>query len=247
MRLTVVGCGDAFGSGGRLQTCFLLETGGATIALDFGATALVGLKRLGIHPNRIDAIVLSHLHGDHFGGLPFFLLDSQFGCRREAPLSIVGPVGTSERLRAAQDVFFPNSWRDPWRFPLSVTDLGTGASRALPGGELRSFEVVHASGAPATALRIRDGSRTLAFSGDTQWTDALIDAASGADLLIMECYNRVDAPPFHLSFEIIEAQRPRLGARRIMLSHMGPEMLASLPEAERAGYLVAHDGLVLDV
>jgi len=71
MRLTVVGCGDAFGSGGRGNACFLVESGTVTLALDFGATALVGLRRLGLDPNRLDAVVLSHLHGDHFGGLPF--------------------------------------------------------------------------------------------------------------------------------------------------------------------------------
>jgi ribonuclease BN (tRNA processing enzyme) len=247
VRVTVVGCGDAFGSGGRLQTCFLVEAGGATIALDFGATTLVGLKRLGLDPNRIDAVILSHLHGDHFGGLPFFLLDAQFGSRRQAPLSIVGPVGTAERLRAAQEVFFPNSSRNVWRFPLTVTDLPVGGPHPIPGGELRTFEVVHASGAPATALRYCDRDKILAFSGDTQWTDAMIDAAGGADLLIVECYTPTGSPHFHLSLEVIEAQRSRLGARRIMLSHMGPEMLARLPEAERAGYLLAHDGLVLDV
>jgi ribonuclease BN (tRNA processing enzyme) len=230
-----------------LQTCFLVEAGSATIALDFGATALVGLKRLGLDPNRIDAVILSHLHGDHFGGLPFLLLDSQFNRRRQAPLDIVGPIGTSERLRAAQEVLFPNSSHNVLRFPLSVTDLPAGRPHAVPGGELRTFEVVHASGAPATALRFSDGERTLAFSGDTQWTDALIDAASGADLLVLECYWPAGSPPFHLSLEVIEAQRHRLGARRIMLSHMGTEMLARLPEAERAGYLVAHDGLVLDI
>ncbi len=82
MRLTIVGCGDAFGSGGRSNTCFLLETAKATLAVDFGASALPALKKLGIDPNRIDGVVLSHLHGDHFGGLPFFLLDGQFLAQR---------------------------------------------------------------------------------------------------------------------------------------------------------------------
>jgi ribonuclease BN (tRNA processing enzyme) len=75
----------------------------------------------------------------------------------------------------------------------------------------------------------------------------MIDAAGGADLFIVECYMPTGSPHFHLSLEVIEAQRSRLGARRIMLSHMGPEMLARLPEAEGAGYLLAHDGLVLDL
>ena len=58
MRFTAVGCGDAFGSGARANTCFLVETAATTIALDFGATSLVALKRLGLDPNCIDAVML---------------------------------------------------------------------------------------------------------------------------------------------------------------------------------------------
>src|SRR3954468_12928750 len=121
MRLTIVGCGDAFGSGGRANTCFWIETRGSTIALDFGATSLVALKRMQLDPNRLEAVILSHLHGDHFGALPFLLLDAQFDSRREKPLTILGPVGTADRLKAAMEVFFPGSSSNKWRFPLQVT------------------------------------------------------------------------------------------------------------------------------
>ena len=107
MRLTVVGCGDAFGSGGRSNTCYRLETGGITATLDFGASAPVGLHKLGLSAADIDLIFLSHLHGDHFGGLPFLLLDGQFVDRRAKPLLIVGPPGTRARLDAAMEVLFP--------------------------------------------------------------------------------------------------------------------------------------------
>jgi ribonuclease BN (tRNA processing enzyme) len=68
MKLTIVGCGDAFGSGGRMNTCFWLETAKATLVVDFGASSLVALKKAGLDPNAIDGIVLSHLHGDHSAG-----------------------------------------------------------------------------------------------------------------------------------------------------------------------------------
>src|SRR4051812_17757320 len=83
MRATIIGSGDAFGSGGRFNTCFLVDSGGKRIALDFGATTNVALKHFKVDPNSIDAVVISHLHHDHFGGLPFFLLCSQFDVRRE--------------------------------------------------------------------------------------------------------------------------------------------------------------------
>src|SRR5574337_1259903 len=123
MRLTIVGSGDAFGSGGRLNTCFLLETTKATLLLDCGASALPALKGQGIDPNRVDGIILSHLHGDHFGGLPFFLLDGQFLSRREKPLLIAGPPSSRTRIDAALEAFFPKSTRSKWRFPWSVEEI----------------------------------------------------------------------------------------------------------------------------
>jgi ribonuclease BN (tRNA processing enzyme) len=247
MRLTVVGCGDAFGSGGRANTCFLVETAAATIALDFGATSLVALKRLGIDPNRIDAVVLSHLHGDHFGGLPFLFLDAQFDSHRAKPLTVIGPPGTAERIKAALEVFFPGASGNKWKFKLDVVDLPVGTDHVFADLRIRTAQVVHPSGAPSTAVRLNDGARTLVFSGDTSWTEALTEIAQGADLFITECYRLSGAPFAHLSLEEIEANRARFDAGRIMLTHMSAEVLEDLAAVEARGYLTAHDGLALEV
>jgi len=162
MKLTIVGSGDAFGSGGRSNTCFWLETAKSTLVVDFGASALPALKALKLDPNSIDAIVLSHLHGDHFGGLPFLLLDGQFLSRRETPLLIVGPPGTRVRLEAALDVFFPKSTGSKWRFPWRVEEIEPGVAVDVLGHRLVTAEVIHQSGAPSTALRLSDGKKTFA-------------------------------------------------------------------------------------
>src|SRR5205823_615436 len=122
MRLTIVGSGDAFGSGGRFNTCFMVETAERRLLLDCGASSLVALKARTIDPNTIEAVVLSHLHGDHFGALPFLLLDAQFLSRRTHPLLIAGPPGTRERLNAACETFFPRSSASSWHFPLRVEE-----------------------------------------------------------------------------------------------------------------------------
>jgi ribonuclease BN (tRNA processing enzyme) len=247
MRLTVVGCGDAFGSGGRGNACFWIESGNITLALDFGATALVGMRRLGLDPNRLNAVVLSHLHGDHFGGLPFLLLDAQYDSRRERPLTVIGPIGTTERLQAALEVLYPGVSGKSWRFPFNVVDLPCEVRHGFAHVEIRTTEVVHPSGAPSTAVRLTDGTRMLAYSGDTGWTDALAAAARGADLFIAECTSFDRPLANHLDFKTIEANRARFGASRVMLTHMGLSVLDRLAAIEAKGYLTAHDGLTLDV
>jgi ribonuclease BN (tRNA processing enzyme) len=244
MRLTIVGSGDAFGSGGRSNTCFWLETGKGTVVVDFGASALPALKRLKLDPNAIDVIVISHLHGDHFGGLPFLLLDAQFLSRRARPLLIAGPPGAKARLEAAMDVFFPKSTGSKWKFEWRVQEIAIGVETELPGHSVITTEVVHQSGSPSTALRLSDGRQTLAYSGDTEWTDALLPVARDADLFICECYNYAGKLTGHISWETLSVHLPHLKARQVMITHMNPTVLARVEEIRTAGVLVAEDGLL---
>jgi ribonuclease BN (tRNA processing enzyme) len=246
VRLTVVGSGDAFGSGGRFNTCLLLETAKATLAVDFGASSLVALKARGIDPDRIDGIVLSHLHGDHFGGLPFLLLDGQFLARRERPLTIAGPPGTRARLDQLLEVFFPRSTANQWRFRWEVIEIVVGQPTDVLGHSVTTTEVAHYSGAPSTALRLSDGRSLFAYSGDTEWVEALVGVADGADLFICECYGYSGRLTGHLTWEILKPRLPDLRARKIMLTHMNPSMLARLDEVRAAAVLVAEDGLVME-
>ena len=245
MRLTVIGSGDAFGSGGRCNTCFWLETAKATLAVDFGASALPALKAHKLDPNKIDGIVLSHLHGDHFGGLPFLLLDAQFLARREKPLIIVGPPGTRTRLEAAMEVFFPKSTGTKWRFSWDVREIAVGEEADVLGHALLTAEVIHQSGAPSAALRISDGERTFAYSGDTEWVDVLLPIAANADLFVCECYAYAGKMTGHLSWEILRPKIAALNAKRLMVTHMNPTVLAKLSELRQAGALIAEDGLEL--
>lgn len=246
MRFTIVGSGDAFGSGGRSNTCFWLETTKATLVVDFGATALPALKANGLDPTRIDAIVLSHLHGDHFGGLPFLLLDYQFLARREHPLVIAGPPGTRARLDAALEVFFPKASGTKWRFFWRVEETALDTDIDILGHALRTTEVVHQSGAPSTALRLSDGERVFAYSGDTEWTEALLPIAADSDLFVCECYAFAGKMTGHMSWEILRPRIADLRTRQLMLTHMNPTVLARLDEVRAAGVLIAEDGLVID-
>ncbi len=247
MRLTVVGSGDAFGTGGRLNTCFHLNTAKGTLLVDCGATALAALKAHALDPNGIDAVVLSHLHGDHFGGLPFLLLDGQFLSRREKPLLIAGPPGTRARLDALLEAFFPKSTGSQWKFRWEVMEVAPGQASDVFGHSLLTAAVIHQSGAPSTALRISDGQNVFAYSGDTEWTDALLAIAAEADLFVCECYAYEGRITGHMSWEILKPRISDLRARRLMVTHMGPTALANLDAIRAAGVLIAADGFTTDV
>jgi len=241
--LTFLGSGDAFGSGGRFQTCLALRGGGATILLDCGASSLIALKRLGLPPNDVTAVVLSHLHGDHFGGVPFLVLDGQFS-RRTAPLVVAGPPGVRERVERTMEALFPGSTRVERRFAVEYVELAERAPTVVAGATVTAFGVEHASGAPSYALRVAYGGRTVAYSGDTEWTDALVDAARDADCFACEAYTFDRKLRFHLDYATVRAQADRLGARRIVLTHMGPSMLERRGEAD---FECAEDGLVISL
>ena len=247
MKLTVIGSGDAFGSGGRFNTCFRIETSGRDLLLDCGASSLPALKAQGVDPNTIDGVMLSHLHGDHFGGLVFLIMDGHFLSRRERPLRIGGPPGTRARLDAALEIFFPRSTTIAWRFVWDVVEIAPGSPAEFLGLSVRTVEVVHQSGAPSTAVRISDGKNVLAYSGDTEWTDALVAIADGADLFIVECYEHARAIAGHMNWTKLGEKLSALGARKIMVTHMNPSMLAKLEEVRASGVLIACDGMQMEL
>src|SRR5215470_5496446 len=178
--LQFIGSGDAFGSGGRFQTCFRVIHDTGSLLIDCGASSLVALKRHAMPPDSIDAIVLSHLHGDHFGGVPFFVLDAQFS-QRSRPLFIAGPPGVKQRVLQAMDVLFPGSSGSRKPFAVEFGELGRVA-KAVAGASISALPVVHTPGANAHGIRVELTGQIIAYSGDTEWTDALVDLAAGADL-----------------------------------------------------------------
>jgi ribonuclease BN (tRNA processing enzyme) len=243
LRLTFLGSGDAFGSGGRLQTCLYLEGPGGLVLLDCGATALVAMKRAGLDPASVGWVLLTHLHGDHFGGVPFLVLDGQFS-RRERPLVVAGPPGTRERVTAAMEVFFPGSSGAARRFHTDIVPMSAGVATGVGPVTVTPFVLEHASGAPAYALRVEWAGKIVTYSGDTEWCEALVDAGRGADLFVCEAYTFERRIRYHLDHATLAENLGRIGARRVILTHLGPEMLARRADAVAE---CATDGMTVEV
>ncbi len=244
VRVTTVGSGDAFGSGGRFQTCIALaveEASVPSVLLDCGATSLTALRRHQTDPSQIETVLVTHLHGDHFGGLPFLVLDGQFR-RRTHDLTVVGPPGTRARLEQAMEVLFPGSSSVQRRFAVHVVEHVDRRPIELGSLRVTAYEVSHDSGAPAYALRVDGPQASVAYSGDTEWTDALLDAADNVDLFLCEGYSQTPVR-WHLDLDTLARHRDQLTCRQFVLTHLAPSALAS----DLSRWQVAHDGWSLDL
>ena len=228
VKIKFLGSGDAFGSGGRFQTCIFIESDDTGFLLDCGASALISMKHFGVRLLDIDSILITHLHGDHFGGIPFFILDSQLISRRTDPLLIAGPPGIQERVLNAMEVNFPGSSRVKQKFELIFEELPEAVTARLGVLNVTAFSAVHGSGAPSYALRVEVSGKTIVYSGDTEWTDSLIAAVDGADLFICETYFYDKKMKNHLNYQTLIDHQSELNCKRIIVTHMSEDMLNRL-------------------
>jgi ribonuclease BN (tRNA processing enzyme) len=243
-RLTFVGSGDAFAGGGRFQTCLHVEADGTEpLLLDCGATTLIALKRLGIDPASIGYVALTHLHGDHFGGLPWLILDGQFANRTKR-LEILGPGGTEERFTQAFNVLYPGSLDAERPFETNVTEYAAGTPQELGPARITAYPVRHTPGTNPHGLRVEYADRVIGFSGDTEWADTLPDIARGAHLFVCECNFFDTKAPGHLNYRTLMERREQLECERIVITHMSEDMIARV-DAGEIEFEAAADGAVI--
>lgn len=226
--VTFLGSGDAFGSGGRFQPCIYVDAGTVNFLLDCGASSLIAMRRQGVDPSLVDIILLTHLHGDHFGGVPFFVLDARLISRRTKPLTVAGPPGLESRIRDSMELLFPGSSGVQQKFPLEFVELKEKELTRIGPLVVTPYRVIHASGALPYALRVECKDKIIAYSGDTEWTDELINAAKGADLFICEAYFFEKKMKYHLDYKTIMDHQAELGCQRLILTHMNNDILSRL-------------------
>lgn len=225
-----LGSGDAFGGGGRFNTCILVQTPSACFLLDCGASSLIAMKKFQVESDAIDYIFLTHLHVDHFGGVPALIHEAELLARRTKTLLVFGPPGLEQRVRTAMDVYYPGAVIRG-KFPLRFTEWESDKPVSVGLLKVRAYPARHSPGTGPHILKVETGGKTLVYTGDTEWTDALIEAADGADLLICDCFT-VKPGKNHLDYETLKARRAELRCRRLILTHMGDDMLARLPRVE---------------
>jgi ribonuclease BN (tRNA processing enzyme) len=241
VKVTFFGSGNAFADGGRSHACIHVSAPGISLLLDCGGSSLPMIKRH-VDPGTIDAVAVTHLHGDHFGGIPF-LLDEQKWAFRKRPLAIAGPPSLEERLRQVAGGYGMDISNESLGFETPFTRLDR-TERPLGSARVAALPVLHSPAAEPHGLRARVDGKLIAYSGDATWSDELRAVADGADLFICESTHFDMADPVHLSYRTLMAHRSELACRRIVLTHMATDMLARLGEVELD---VATDGLEIDL
>lgn len=245
LKITFLGSGDAFGSGGRLQACMHVDTGENSFLIDCGATAMIGIRKFGIDPNEISTIYISHMHGDHFAGISFFVLDAQLVSKRTQPLTIFVPTGAKAHLITAMNTLFPGSYDSPKKFAVEIIEMDAEKEYRKNDVAVISYKVNH-SGLDARALRFSVKNKIIAYSGDTQWEENLVKCALEADVFIAEAYYYDRKVKFHLDLESIKDNMQRIRAKKYILTHMSGNMLDDV-KSGADGFELAADGKIVEI
>lgn len=247
MEVIIIGSGTGVPSLRRGAPAVGIKAGGQFLLLDLGSGTLRALLRYGLDFNDIDILCLSHLHPDHVGDLvPFFFASRyRLGYTRQAPFWLLAAQGFGDFHRRLQGVW--GEWVEPPAGLLQVRELAGWDTFTQNGVTIRSGPVNHI--ASSLAYRVECGGRAVVYSGDTDWSDTLIELARGADLFILEAAN-----PFKIPGHLTPAEAGRMasqaGVSRLVLNHIYPpgdevDLVAECRRTFAGEIWLAEDGLHL--
>jgi len=215
--LLFLGSGNAFAAG-RYWSSFIVD---GRYLFDASPVILPHLKRCGVALEEIEAVFISHFHGDHFFGLPFLLLEYAELTPRTKELTILGPPGIQERLRTVTEAGYPHLMSKETTYQQTYRDLEDGLTGEVGGLRFLARSVSHVDGLECFGFRAEIGGRTVAYSGDSVLCDQLVDLGDGVDVFVLECSCWDDSCGPHMNPDDIRELRRRLGPEpTFLLTHL---------------------------
>jgi ribonuclease BN (tRNA processing enzyme) len=240
--ITVLGASDAFCSGAHLNAAYLFETARSTFLVDCGPTILFAMKQRGFDTERLDFVIISHLHGDHFAGLPFLLLEYTYERPRRRPFLILGPPGVEERVWRLYRTLYSDVSDGSLPFELRFEELTPERATTVADVEILPVRVPHQVEDTALAVHIASGGKRVLYSGDTPWIDRFLELARDVDLFLCECTAYESEMGRHIEWTTLRPLLARLECRRLLLIHLGRDMREHCGEL---GVECATEGMVL--
>jgi ribonuclease BN (tRNA processing enzyme) len=246
MDLTIVGCSGSFPGPDSASSCYLVEADGFRMLLDLGNGALGPLQRYAAL-DQVDAVCLSHLHADHCLDMcSFYVFRAYHPGGPLPPIPVYGPAGTAARLDRASRA----ELAEPMAARFDFVPLAPGTRQIGP------FTVVTAlmnHPVETFGFRISEGGRTIAYSADTGPSDALVELAAGADVLLCEAsFPEADGLPgnLHLTARQAGDHAARAGVGELVLTHLVPwnskdELIAHATAAYQGPASLARPGALL--
>jgi len=244
VRVVFLGTGDAFSARGGHQAAYVVQFGRSSFLLDCGSSALTGMKKHGIDAERVDLVLLSHLHGDHFAGLPYLFLEYTYELCRRRPLTIAGPLGTEDRVRRLFSVVYKELAARAMPFALRFIEMQPGEAFQIDGLHVDPFRVPHQEREISLGVVVGVDGRRILYSGDTGWNEELVLRSQGTDLFICECCYYETRVDYHLDYPRLHENRHRFGCKRMVLTHLGREVHAHRDEVEIE---LAQEGMVVEL
>jgi ribonuclease BN (tRNA processing enzyme) len=240
-----LGTGDAFASYGRSQSGYLIDSPAGRILMEAGPGLLPALKSNAISPDSFDLLLISHLHGDHFAGLPFLILDYMWETPRKKLLTIAGPPRLEQRIWILMRTMFPHFDLAKVKHKLKFMVLEPGSSTRLGKFKVSAIRSPHTKPDISLSFRIDGAGKSIVFSGDTGWNDELVPLSAGADLFLCECtYYESAHLTFHLNYPLLAANRGMFNVRRMVLTHLGREVLN---HADQIAIEMGYDGMKIEI
>lgn len=206
LHAAIAGSGSPLPDPRRGNPCVTVIAGQRVFIVDAGERASETLNRMQIAPQRIEAVLLTHFHSDHIGGLGSLAIQRRAAGRATTPMRVLGPPGVERVVAGYNEAYAMDSgYRTAHHGEAILPSSGAGMTAepfAMPEGDdslvvlqdddltITAFMVDHAPAKPAVGFRFDYKGRSLVVSGDTAHSQVLVRVAQGADLLIHDALSR---------------------------------------------------------
>ena len=233
VELTFLGTANAFGHDGRLFSCYLLK-GEHTLLIDAGPALFSAMKRNKISINDIDGVILSHLHPDHYLGLPAIVLENFYVIKRKSRIPIYGPEGTRDKILEVTRVLHTEEIYQHVDEIFEFIEFNAHLTRNIPGGRVSTFPAQHSGNARMQVIEFE--GKLIGYTGDTSYVEDSFNELLKSDILITEASSSGFPIPDHMTLEQIQELSIPDGCR-VYLSHVGQSVVDNVSKIKHPIYL----------